>query len=569
MNLKIGKSNGREYLSIVHGYRDPITRQTKTKTIESLGYLEDLKKQYADPIDHYKQIVAEMNKEKEREQMSAIITVDQKELLAHNENSRRNFGYAALSSIYHGLGLHTFINNHARRWNVEYNANNITKVEVFSRILSPGSKKKTYEDRGKYFENVDYSLDDIYRCLTRLNEIKESLQLHMHKKIKEKYGRSTELVYYDVTNYYFEIDEPDEMRRKGVSKEHRPNPIIQMGLFMDTKGIPIAYKLFPGNTLDCETLVPFLSSLKREYDLGRIIVVADKGMNTSPNIIFSIFKHDGYLYSQTVRGATGEMKSYVLNEEGYEWIGQDYKKKSRIYPREIYITDIDGKKKKVPVDEKQVIFYSRAYDKKAKAEREAALLKAMDLVKNPAKYSRATSYGAAKYVKNLIFDKNTGEILTAGKRPVFDEEKVREEEQYDGYYAIVTSELKKTDSEIIEIYRGLWKIEETFKVTKSDLDARPVYLSREDHIQAHFLICFVALVISRLMERTLGNQYSITRISESLNKVSCSPIGENWYVFDYSDEITKVIYNKMGIDMNHRFQRLGDIKKIIAAAKKN
>jgi transposase len=569
MNLKIGKSNGRDYLSIVHGYRDPVTHQSKTKTIESLGYLEDLKKQYNDPVAHYKKVVEDMKAEQTREQAGAIITVSQKELLAENEDSRKNFGYAALSSVYHGLGMHTFINNHARGWNVEYNANNIVKVEVFSRILSPGSKKKTHEERLKYFENVDYSLDDVYRCLSRINQIKESFQLHMHKKIRQKYGRNTELVYYDVTNYFFEIDEADEMRRKGVSKEHRPNPIVQMGLFMDTQGIPIAYKLFAGNTLDCETLVPFLTLLKRDYELGRVIVVADKGLNTSPNIVFNVLKHDGYVYSQTVRGANKEMKTYVLDEAGYEWTGEDYKKKSRIYPREIYVTDKDGKKKKVPIDEKQVIFYSREYDKKAKAEREPALLKAMDLVNDTSKYNRATSYGAAKYVKNLIFDKKTGEILTADQKPIFDEEKVREEEKYDGFYAIVTSEIKKTDSEVIEIYRGLWKIEETFKVTKSDLETRPVYLSREDHIQAHFLICFVALVISRIMERELENRYPITRIAESLNKVSCSPISENWYVFDYSDDITKLIFEKMGIDMNHRFQRLGDMKKIIAFTKKN
>jgi transposase len=215
------------------------------------------------------------------------------------------------------------------------------------------------------------------------------------------------------------------------------------------------------------------------------------------------------------------------------------------------------------------VFYSRDYDKRAKAERESALIKARELVNNPGKYNKATSYGAAKYVKNLQYDKNTGEIIVTDSRPVFDEEKLREEEKFDGYYAIVTSEDKKTDEEIIEIYRGLWKIEESFKVTKSDLDARPVYLSREDHIQTHFLICFAALTIVRILEHRLGGSYSVSAIIESLCSVSCSRLEENWYVFDYADEITEAIRENLGIDLSRKYLRLGEIKKILGDTKKD
>ncbi|GHV36841.1 hypothetical protein FACS1894187_12190 [Synergistales bacterium] len=291
-------------------------------------------------------------------------------------------------------------------------------------------------------------------------------------------------------------------------------------------------------------------------------------MNTGMNVAFNLIKGDGYVYSQTVRGGHKELKDYVLDNSDYRQISDDYKIKSRLYPREIIVRDVNDKNKKVRVDEKQVVFYSKDYDKKAKAEREPALIKARELVNNPSKYNRATSYGAAKYVKNLQYDKNTGEIVVTDQRPVFDEEKLREEEKFDGYYAIVTSEYKKTDEEIIEIYRGLWKIEESFKVTKSDLETRPVYLSREDHIQAHFLICFLALVIIRILERRLGNTYSASRIIESLSNASCSALEENWYVFDYADEITKAIYEKLGIDLRHKYLRLGDIRKIIGDTKK-
>jgi len=568
MNLQVGKSNGRTYLTIVQGYRDPKTKKVRHKTVKSLGYLDDLKKHYSDPIAHFKAVVEEMNQKEALEKQPVSISLDPKETLAENQYNRKNIGYAALSKLYHELGLHTFFYNNSRAFKSEFNTNNIMKLLIFSRILAPASKKKTYENKDRYFENTDFSLDDIYRCLTQIVTFKNKLQRHLHRQMKNKFNRSTELVYYDVTNYYFETDMQDEMRKKGVSKEHRPDPIVQMGLLMDTKGIPIMYDLFPGNTNDCETLMPILDEIKKEYEVGRTIIVADKGINTADNIAFSLAKGDGYVYSQTVRGGNKELKDYVLDQSEYRRIGDNDRIKSRLYPREIAISNAKGGRSKVRIDEKQVVFYSADYDRKAKADREAAILKAHDLVNKPSKYNKSISYGAAKYVKNLVFDPKTGEIMTTKQKPVFDEEKLREEEKFDGYYAIITSEWDKKDEEIIEIYRGLWRIEEAFKVTKSDLEARPVYLSRNDHIQAHFLICFVSLVIVRLLALCLDNKYPIPRIVESLNKSSGSYLEENWYVFDHADEITKSVTEILGIDLSRKYLSLGDIKKILAATKK-
>ena len=243
--------------------------------------------------------------------------------------------------------------------------------------------------------------------------------------------------------------------------------------------------------------------------------------------------------------------------------------KSRIYPREVSVTGNNGKPTKKRIDEKQIIFYSRDYDRRAKAEREPALLKAMDLVKDPRKYNRATSYGAAKYVKNLEYDKETGEIIVTGKKPVFDEGKLREEEKFDGYYAIVTSELDKSDSEIIEIYRGLWRIEESFKVTKTDLKTRPVYLSRQDRIESHFLICFIALTIIRILQHKLGGKYSATRILNSLSKIECSNVEENVYLFDYEDEVIKDMGAALGLDFSRKYMTFGEIKKTLGDVKKS
>jgi transposase len=561
------EKTGRTYLSIVHGYRDKNSKKAKSVTVKTLGYLDELEKEHADPIAHFEQVVKEMNEQEQLQKAPVTFNINISERLSQDSTNRKNFGYVAISKIYHELQLDTFFTNKQRYLKADYNTNNIMKLLVFSRLLDPSSKKKAFENKERFFENSDFSLDDIYRSLSHFNKHEKDAQLWIHNQITEQYNRDTKLVYYDVTNYYFEIDEPDELRRKGICKEHRPNPIIQMGLAMDTMGIPIAYKLFKGNESDKTTLIPMLKELRREYNLGRIIVVADKGLNTGDNIHFNTFRKDGYVYSQTVRGANAEFKSYVLNENGYEWYGKDYKRKSRIYPREITFTD-NGVSKTETVDEKQVVFYSRDYDVRAKAERAPAVAKAMNLIENPGKFKKATSFGAVNYIKDLVFDKKTGEIITAGHKPSLDLEKIKKEEEMDGYYAIVTSEFKETDERIIEMYRGLWRIEESFRVTKSDLETRPVYLSSEDHIRAHFLTCYIALVIARILQHKVGNKFSVGKIMESLNKVSCSHEQQNYYLFDYCDEVTEAIGNAIGIDFGMKYMKLGEIKKILGEVKK-
>ena len=246
---------------------------------------------------------------------------------------------------------------------------------------------------------------------------------------------------------------------------------------------------------------------------------------------------------------------------GYTWYRSEYKRKSRLYPRTIQVTSKNGKKIKKVVDERQVVFYSEKYAKKAKADRATAIAKAMDIILNPSKYSQTTTYGAAGYVKNMTFDKETGEILSPQKLLELDVEKLQAEEALDGYYAIVTSEYKETDDRIIEIYRGLWRIVESFRVTKSDLEERPVFVSREEHIHAHFLTCFIALTIARIMEFKLNHKYSIGRILESLSKSECTHMKQNYYLFNYFDEILDDPGSSFQIDFSKRIRSLGEIKK--------
>jgi hypothetical protein len=387
LNLKQSRrKDGRVYLSIEKAYRDKATGKPRAKTIKSLGYLDVLEKEYDDPIAHFKKVARRMTEEEKAEKKLSL-SVDMDEKLAPDTDNRKNFGYAAILKIYHELRLDVFFKNKSRHKKFKYNTNSIMIMLVVSRLLSPGSKKKAFEEKGRYFERFNFSLVDVYRSLSHFAEISKEFQRYLNAQITEKYGRNTKTIYYDVTNFYFEIDEEDELRRLGLSKEKRRDPIVQMGLAMDADGIPLHYDLFPGNTTDKETFRPVIGEVRRNYDTGRIIVVADMGIITGDNIFYLQGKEkgrnfNGYVFSFSVRGGTKAFKEYVLSDKGYlDKDGKrpdedtDFKLKSRVIARDINVTLLSGKKAKKTVYEKQVVFWGKKYALKARTEREEILKK--------------------------------------------------------------------------------------------------------------------------------------------------------------------------------------------------
>lgn len=565
---------GRTHLSIVQGYRDNEGR-TRHRTVKALGYLDVLEKEYQDPIAHFTQVASQMDEER-MQSKSRTITIDMSKEVERGQANRKNYGYIVLSRIYHELEIDRFLKNARRHEDFKFNTDAIMRLLVYARLLYPGSKRASTLSKGMFFENFDFSLDDVYAALTHFHKISQGLQQHLHEKVSQQYGRETDLVYYDVTNYYFQIDREDELRRKGPSKEHRRDPIVQMGLLLDRMGLPISYKLFPGNTHDSQTLIPMLTQIKKQFGVKRIISVADKGLNSGDNIAFNTALGDGYVYSKSVRGASEDFKAWVLDGEGYRYPSNSqggFKLKSKTVPNaEIRITiQKVGKKKrtkKVEIEQKWIVFYSEKYAQRAKHKRDEAVAKALKMIGNPTRYRNALDYGAAGYIKNLKRDKETGEIIQAQDELLLDIDKIEEEALYDGYYAIITSELDDTDEHIIDIYKGLWRIEESFKVTKSVLEARPVYLRTNKHINAHFLICFISLLITRIIEKRLGGKYTIAAITDSLRKVACSHLAQNIWLFDYADQITDDINAAFGTNFGINAMTLIDIRKFVADSKK-
>jgi len=580
MNLNVSKrKNGRVYLYIEKSYRNAVSGKPRKKIVESLGYIDQLEKEFPDPITHFKEVARKMTEE-ENNNKRLQLSIDMDETLSEDDKGTKNFGYAVPLSVYYALGIDVFLTNRSRSEAFQFNANSVMTLLMISRLLSPGSKKKAYECKDRYFERFNFSLDDIYRALTYFHKISEELQRFIYESVRAKYGTDTSVIYYDVTNYYFEISKQDELRRYGKAKQNRKKPIIQMGLAMDKEGIPIHYELFPGNKLDKQTFRSVIGEVRKNYGTGRVIVVADMGIITGDNIYYLTGNkpekpQNGYVFSFSVRGGAKAFQNYVLDESGYkDSLGKppkedtDFKIKSRLTYRDINVTMTTGKTETKTVYEKQVVFWSRKYFLKARAERAEVLAKAEALIADPKKFNKATSYGAAAYINNLEYDKKTGEILDTGKSLNMDINKIEEEEKYDGYYSIVTSELNMTDSEIVDTYRGLWEIEETFKITKSDLESRPVYVRDEAHINAHFLTCFIALTILRLIQKRTYKEYSAEKIIDCLNKIECMNEQENIYLFNYRNKTSDALGAAFGIDFTKKRLRLKEIKKILGDAKK-
>ena len=575
--------------------------RTKQKCIENLGRLDELQKRFDDPVSHFKKVAEEKNAEQNTSRKTSV-PIDLSSTMSTSEDNLRNVGYAVLKDLYKQLELDKFWKLVLRKTSIQYDLEAVFRLLVFSRILYPGSKRDTFLNKSAYFEDMDgFSLKDTYKALDVFDQYDEQLQKWIYSHSSKICERDMSVSYFDCTNYYFDIGRSDmdtfdddgrpvdgkgnpaeiKYRKRGPEKNHRPDPIVEMGLLMDKDGIPLAFDLFPGNESEKVHMRPIINRVKSQFGSGRVIFVADRGLNTSDNIYFlngdnkaDHNPRDGYVYGQSVRGADAEFKAWVLkgdyktekltDDDGRE---VTFTHKSRIHPKTIQVnTTVPGQKKKrkksVSIDQKQMAYYSEKYAKKQKHDRDIMVARAKDLIKHPKKYDKITAAGSGAYIQNIAFDKSTGEIIES-RELVLDEAKIAEEEKYDGYYSIVTSELKMSDHEMRETYRGLARIEETFKISKTEFESRPVFVWTNEHIEGHFATCFTALVLIRLLQSKLGSRYPIGKTIESLRKYNCTQIGTTLYQFVYYDEILEECGKIFHLELNNRYRTREQIRRLL------
>ena len=507
----------------------------------------------------------------------------------------KNIGFLFLQSIYNSLGIYDLLREIKSNSKIEYDLNGLTKLLVFERILDPQSKKKTFGNKDKFlFPIVDSTdINQIYRTLDVLSENSKKIQNRMNTKIKNSsIGRNTSLTYYDVTNYFFEtmygdddvyeLDENNEIvkdengepiiarkgfRKKGVSKENSKGPIVQMGLFIDNNGIPVSHKLFPGNTQDKTTFKNVLENDIDEMNLGRIITVADNGMNTQENKYLIVEKGNGYIVSKSVKKSWKSQRDWALEDEDYTYIKNNsnevaFKYKSRINEITLTYKNEDGTKSKKIIKEKEIIYWSKKHYEKELNQNKKFVEYLESCKENPDKL-KDKQRKSQEYIKVLDIDKKTGEVIKTDKLIVFLDEKLEKYKETLGYYSIVTSEINEDDKEIINRYHGLSRIEDSFRIIKSDLEGRPVYVWTEEHIKAHFLICFIALTIIRIIQYKIlkyenkstlnvdGWEQGITadKIKQALNNFkACSDKNGTCLISTPDIQIEKII-KSLGIEM--------------------
>ena len=551
MIVQVYTNRGNKYVRVVHSYRDPETNKPKMKVIKNYGNLEKLLKQDKNFLEKLEKEIKEKNERLKESTIDKIKKIEtnnfEKEGLV-----RKNYGYLVYEKIWQELGISRWIKDIKTRSKIEIEE--ILKQLVFQRLLTPSSKKSAYDHRENYvdFRN-DLILEDYYRVLDIIYDEKEKLEKHLNSTLKKKFNRELNVVLYDVTTYYFESVKKDEIKGFGFSKDNKVNQVqVVMGLLIDNNGIPVGYELYPGNTSEFSTLYPVIKDLKEKYKLKKVIVAADRGLNSGKNLL--LLKELGldYVMAYKLKGAKKEIKEKLF-EDGYT-IEKEFKYKLIEHVKEIRV---DGKVEKI--QDNLLLGYSEKRDKKDKADRQRLLDKADKLLNNPSMMKQELKKGGKKFIK-----------VTKGNLDIeLDVKQIEEAEKMDGFFAIEYSQKELTGREVREIYGSLWKIEDSFRVLKTNLEARPIFVWSEKRIRAHFLICYLALVIERYLEKLLKDNnvnLSTAKIQEAIRNTTLGSVETlmgDYYIKDaeskeYLDIINAVKMNKIPL-----VGYVSDIKKCI------
>lgn len=556
---------GKTYVYLVEGYRKD--GKVKSRILKKYGLLDELELEEPGILERLK-----------REAKEGLLT-DPKvlqvtyDLLAPMNEPDQTYGWMVLDNLFEELKLTDFLKTVKSK--SDYDLAQVLKLLVFQRILNPDSKLATYASQVDLFGNWEISLNAIYRSLDKLNEINQDLQGHLHKEVSRMTNREARLVFYDVTNYYFETDIPDEaliskdgeilkegLRRRGPSKEHRPKPIVQLGLFMDTNGIPISYKLFRGNQTDPITYLPAIEKVKKQFGIERIVVVADKAMNSRTNVSEMFKQQDGWLFSQKHRGRRGapkELQEKILDPSDWQFNKElTFAKKSYIRERKL------GTKKDSPlVKEKVLITWSKKYADRERIRREGALEYARHLT-NAELFRQTSKKGGKRYLELHYRDEQTGELKPLSPLIAIDQDQADFDAQFDGVNVLVTSEIEMSDEAMLDAYKELAKIEDCFRVTKTELESRPVYVWTEEHVKAHFLTCFIALIHLRLLQHQIGWNMSPERIIDALNSAKATRLQDNYYRLQESPDMQE-LNRLLGLDWTRGFVKFEELKNYAKA----
>lgn len=568
MRVTTSRSKNSESFYITKSYTNAQGKST-SKTIRKLGTLADLSRRLATDRDGVMAWAKEearletLKYKSETEDAAVLIPFHPNRPMDYNKKKLFNGGYLFLQSVYYGLKMDSICRKIRSRYKFEYDLNAILSDLIYTRILEPSSKRSSFQAAKQFLEAPTYELHDVYRALSVLAKELDFIQAEVYKNSFFLGARNDRILYYDCSNYYFEIEQEDGDKKYGKSKEHRPNPIIQMGLFTDGDGLPLAFSLFPGNQNEQKSLKPLESKILKQFGCERFIYCSDAGLASEDNRVFNHLGQRSFIVTQSIKKLPAEDREWALDRKGFKRLSDDAPvditqlsendRQGLFYKDEPYTTK--------KLHQRLIITYSPKYAAYQKAVRGEQIARAEKMVAGGSlKKQRKNPNDPARFVNRIAVTED-GE--KAKVHYFLDLDKIAEEEKYDGLYAVCTDLLDDDVADILKVSEGRWQIEDCFRTMKTDFEARPAYVSREDRVKAHFLTCFLALLHFRLLQRSLKDTYTTDQLLRVLKSIRFADVEEQGFMPVYErQEITDELHEACGFRTDYQFLTKRKMKEI-------
>lgn len=548
-----------------------IGTKTTTKTVERLGSIEEIKARCGDmdPIEWAKEYTKKLTLAEKGSKQGILLKYSASMLIDKNVRRSCNVGYLFLQDICYSLGTDKICDAISEKYKFDYDLNDILSMLIYSRIIAPGLKLSSLESAQNFLEQPKCNLYQIYRALGVIAKENDFFQAELYKNSQSVIARRKEVLYYDCTNYYFEIEEEDDFRKYGVSKEHRPNPIVQMGLFMDADGIPLSFSVFDGNQNEQPSMTPLEKKILKDFGTSDFIVCTDSGLSSTANRKFNSIQERGFVTTQSVKKLKGFLQDFCLDDDGWYIPGEKKKYKlseldeekdhDKVFYKDRWMNEDD-------LEQHLIVTYSIRYRNYQRMVRERQIERARRFVENPSSLSKKKPNDPERFIE-------LGHCTAYGEAasrtiPSLNQEQIDKESKYDGFYAVCTN-LDYDAAKIIRINQKRWEIEECFRIMKTEFKTRPVYLSRKDRITAHFTTCFTALVIYRILEKKLKEQYSCEEIIGTLRTMDMMIAPGEGYIPAYTrTDLTDALHDAFGFRTDYQITSQKNMRKILNQTKK-
>lgn len=576
MRLTTNKTkNGISYYIIRSVRRDG---KRSSEVVERLGTEREIMEKFhcTDAYEWAKARLDEFNQAEAEKQHKVLVPLRTDVLIPFDKQNSYNVGYLFLQKIYYDLRLPNICRKISKEHSFSYDLDSILSRLVYERILNPSSKLSCYEQSSDLLEPPAFELHQIYRALSVIAEESDSIQAELYEASRRLVKRQTAVLYYDCTNYFFETEYPEGLKQYGPSKEHRPNPIVEMGLFIDRSGIPLAFCIHPGNTNEQTTLIPLEEQILRDFSLSKFIICTDAGLSSERNRKFNNFGGRCFITTQSIKKLKKDLRQWCLEPTGWHLkdspdtydIGRledTAKNRSKLFYKQLYVEGNDGKRD-IDFNQTLIVTYSlkyRNYQQQIRNQQISRALKAIDI--EPKRIDKHSQNDYRRFIKKTSITADGK--CAANKIYEIDQDAIQEEAQYDGFYAVYTN-LDDDPCEIAAVNQGRWEIEESFRIMKSEFGARPVYLKRDDRIKAHFTTCFIALLIYRILEHKLDSQFTCEEIISTLRKMRVTSIGNEGYVPSYTrTKLTDALHEYAGFRTDYELIKKRTIKGICRHSK--